>query len=139
MTIPITALHVLRVMMQIDENLTGLQRDMRNNALTWKAQAQAQTIPVTGIAGYMNDAAVSYQSRLAWLDTLQADSATWSKISAMWAMLGGTAQDFSDLITPISAVANQLGPATKTTYAQVIGVCDQITTAINAPLSLWPE
>lgn len=139
MTIPVTNLHILRLMLQIEQNLSGLQRDMRNNALTWKASATAQSLPVANLATYMNDAAMSYQSRLGWLTTLQADAGNWAKVAAMWAMLGGTGQDFSDMMTPINAVANQLGPATKNTYTQISAICDQITTAINAPLSLWPE
>lgn len=139
MAIPVTNLSILRLMLQIEQNLSGLQRDMRNNALSWKAAAQAQSTPAVTLTQYMNDAAASYQARLTWLTTLQADAVNWPRVGAMWATMGGTAQDFSDMMTPINAVANQLGPATKTTYAQIIGVCDQIVAAINAPLSLWPE
>ncbi len=138
MAIPTTALHIFRVMGQAQQLVT-LQIDIRNNALTWKAMAQAQNPPVATLRGYMNDAAVSYQTRLGWLVTAQADAENWARLSAMWASLGGTGQDFSDMTTPLAAVANQLGPATKNTYAQIIGICDQITAAINAPLSLWPE
>lgn len=139
MTIPVTNLHILRLMLQIEQNLSGLQRDIRNNAITWKAMAQAQTVPIATLAAYLNEAAVAYQSRLSWLVAMQADAVNWPKLGAMWAMLGGTSADFSDMTSPITAVATQLGPATKTTYAQVIGICDQITSAVNAPLSLWPE
>lgn len=139
MAIPTTALHILRVMLQAEQNLSGLQRDMRNNAVSWKASAQAQNIPVDTLAQYMNDAATAYQTRLAWLSTLQADSANWTKIGTMWALLGGTAADFSGIITPLAAVATQLGPIDKSSYASIITVCNQIITAINAPLSLWPE
>ena len=139
MAIPTTALHILRVMLQAEQNLSGLQRDMRNNAISWKTSAQAQNLPVETLAQYMNDAAKAYQSRLAWLSTLQADSANWTKIGAMWALLGGTAADFSGIITPLTAVANQLGPIDKSNYAAIISACNQIIAAINAPLSLWPE
>lgn len=139
MTIPVTNLHILRLMLQIEQNLSGLQRDIRNNAITWKAMAQAQTVPIATLATYLNEAAIAYQSRISWLSEMQADGANWPKLGAMWAMLGGTSEDFSNMTTPINAVANQLGPAAKATYAQVIGICDQITSAVNAPLSLWPE
>ncbi len=139
MSIPVTGLNILAVMLQCQQNLNGLQKDMRNNALTWKAMAQAQTTPAATVAGYMNDAATAYQTRLGWLDTLQADSPNWTKISAMWTALGGTAADFSAVTAPLKAVATQLGPVAKTTYAQQIAACDQIIAAVNAPLSLWPE
>jgi hypothetical protein len=139
MAIPVTAVHILRLLIQAEQNLSGLQRDMRNNALTWKVSAQAQSVPLATLASYMNDSATSYQQRLAWITTAQADTANWAKLGAMWNLIGGTAADFSDMLTPLNAVANQLGPAPKATYAAIIGICDQIIAAINAPLSLWPE
>lgn len=139
MTIPVTNLHILRLMLQIEQNLSGLQRDMRNNALSWQATATAQSLPVAVLAQYMNDAAASYQTRLSWLTTLEADAANWAKVGAMWALIGGTDADFTNLITPITAVANQLGPIDKSSYASILSACSQIIAAINAPLSLWPE
>ena len=138
MAIPVTNLNILYVMLQCQQNLNGLQRDMRNNALTWLAQAQAQSVPVATLAGFMNNAAASYQNRLGWLTTLEADP-NWPAIGAMWGKLGGTAQDFSNVITPLTAVVNQLGPVDKSTYAAIITACNEIIAAINAPLSLWPE
>jgi hypothetical protein len=139
MTVPTTAIHILRLLLQADQNLCGLQKDMRNNAIQWKDQAQAQAVPVLTLASFMDGAAVAYQTRLQWLDDAQANAPLWAELSAMWQMLGGTGQDFSDVTTPLRAVADQLGPAAKTTYAQIVGVCDQIIAAINAPVSLWPE
>lgn len=139
MAIPLTAIHILRVLLQAEHNLSGLQRDMLSNANAWKKGVQAQSTPVDTIATWMNDAAASYQSRLGWLDTLQANTVAWTKLSAMWNLLGGTNTDFSNLITPLRAVADQLGPAAKTTYAQQLGICNYIIANVDAPLSLWPE
>ena len=139
MAVPVTALHILRLLLQADQNLSGLQRDMRNNATTWKAMAQAQSVPLPTLAQFMNDAATEYQKRLGWITTAQADTANWTKLSTMFATLGGTAADFNQTVNPLNAVANQLGPADKSTYAAIITACDQILAAINAPLSLWPE
>lgn len=139
MAIPVTQLHILRLLMQADQNLSGLQGDMRSNAITWRAAAVAQSTPAAMLAQWMNDAATAYQTRLAWIATAQADAVIWPKLSALWTLMGGTAADFNNVTTPLKAVADQLGPAAKGTYAQIIGVCDQIIAAINAPLSLWPE
>lgn len=139
MAIPVTALHILRVLLQADQNLSGLQRDMRNNATAWKAAAQAASVPVGTLAQWMNDAATQYQTRLGWITTAQADATNWTKLSTMFATLGGTAADFTNTVNPLTAVANQLGPADKTSYAAIVTACDQILAAINAPLSLWPE
>ena len=139
MAIPTTAIHTLRLLLQADQNLSGLQKDMRQNAISWKASAQAQSVPVGTLAQWMNDAATAYQTRLGWITTAQADTANWALLSAMWTKLGGTAADFNSMLTPMNAVANQLGPIDKSTYAAIISACDQIITAINAPVSLWPE
>lgn len=139
MTIPVTQLHILRMLLQADQNLSGLQGDMRNNAITWRAAAQAQAQPAATLAQWMNDAAGEYQRRLGWISTAQADAVIWPKLSALWALLGGTGADFSNVTTPLKAVADQLGPIAKGTYPQIISACDQIIAAINAPLSLWPE
>lgn len=139
MAIPTTSLHILRVMLQAEQNLSGLQRDIRNNAISWRASAQAQNLPIETLAQYMNDAASEYQKRLAWVDALQAKTSAWNKMSTMWAALGGTGKDFSDIVTPMDAVATQLAAVGKASYDEIIAICDQIIAAINAPLSLWPE
>lgn len=139
MAVPVTQLQVLRLMLQIEQNLNGLQRDFRANAASWKASVQAQNIDPATLAQYMNDAAGSYQTRLGWLAALQADNANWTKVVALWTILGGTGADFTALMTPFNAVANQLCPADKSTYAKIVAVCDQILAAINAPPTLWPE
>lgn len=139
MATPITAIHILRLLLQAEQNLSGLQRDMRRNAETWKAAAQAQSLPVGTLAANMNDAATAYQTRLQWLSNAQANTTLWSRLGAMWAALGGTDADFSGLVTPLQAVATQLGPAAKASYAQVIGICNQILAAVDAPPNLWPE
>lgn len=139
MAVPVTQLHILRVMLQADQNLSGLQKDMRQNAQTWLAMAQAQSPDMATLAGFMNSAAASYQTRLAWVSTIQADGTNWPKIQAMAALLGIVAADFSSVINPLTAVANQLGPADKSTFAAIITACNSIIAAIPAPLSLWPE
>lgn len=127
------------VMLQCQQNLNGLQRDMRRNALTWRAAAVAQTTAQPALAQQMSDAAIAYQGRLGWLTTLQADATNWPKVRNMFIALGGTAADFTAMLTPITAVANQLGPADKSTYTAIISDCDQILAAVEAPLNLWPE
>jgi len=139
MAVPVTQLQILRLILQIEQNLNGLQLDFRNNAISWKASATAQNPDVATLAKWMNDAALSYQSRLSWLPELQLNATAWSKAAALWTIIGGTNAEFTSLLAPFNAVANQLGPADKTTYAKIIAVCDQILAAIDAPLSLWPE
>ena len=138
MAVPVTQVGILRALLQIERNLTNTQRDMRNNATAWRSMALAQSAPVLTLAGFMNSAALAYQTKLGWLPTLQANP-EWPRIAALYTTMGGTGQEFTDMMTPLNAVANQLGPVPKTTYAEIISACDQIIAAINPPLSLWPE
>lgn len=139
MTIPVTTIHILRLLLQAEQNLSGLQRDMRNNALSWQAMANAQSVPLASLAQYINDAATMYQTRLAWIATAKADTASWTLLSTMWGKIGGAETDFNDLVTPLTTTANSLGPADKSSYAAINTICNNILAAINAPLSLWPE
>lgn len=139
MAVPYTRLQALKLLLQIERNLNGLQFDFRANATTWKAAAQAQSIPRATLESQMNSAAAAYQARLGWLGTLQANGAVWSVVADLWTTIGGTGAEFSDLMTPFNAVADGLGPADKGTYAKIITVCNQILATIDVPPSLWPE
>jgi len=139
MAIGITQIHIYEVLRQCAYNIRGLQKDMRANATNWKAAATAQNVPIATLAAWMNSAATSYQTRLGWLTTLQADATNWPKVRNMFIAMGGSVADFTAMMTPLTAVANQLGPADKSTYAAIITACDQILTAVEAPFSLWPE
>lgn len=139
MAVPVTQFQVLHLLLQIEQNINGLQRDVRANAAAWKASAQAQDVPVATLAQYLSDAARSYQARLGWLSALQADTGNWARVTSLWLILGGSVADFESLMTPFATIANLLGSADTSGYGQIMAVCDQILSAIDAPLSLWPE
>jgi hypothetical protein len=139
MAIPTTAIHILRLLLQADQNLSGLQRDIRSNALAWSAAASAASIPQATLRQQILDAAASYNTRLGWIATAQANVPVWSALSSMWVILGGVAGDFAASVNPMQAVATQLLVADLSSYAAIITACASITTAINAPVSLWPE
>lgn len=139
MAVPVTQLQVLHLLLQIEQNINGLQRDVRANAAAWKASAQAQNVPVTTLAHYLNDAARSYQTRLGWLAVLQTDTVNWAKVAALWAILGGSASDFESLMTPFADVAHRIDGADTSGYGAIMAVCDEILSAIDTPPSLWPE
>jgi len=138
MAVPFTRLQALNIMTQVSVNLNGLQSDFRLNALAWKALAQAQSATVASIAGDMSSAATAYQTRLGWLPTLQANTSAWNAVVALWTVWGGTAAEFTSLMTPFNTVANQLVTIDKSSYAAIITACDQILAYIDKPVSLWP-
>lgn len=139
MTIPVTALHILRLMLQGEQNISGLQRDMRANAQAWLNAAQSGELGVAILAEYMSGAARSYQDRLAWITDLQTNAETWGKVVAMFATLGGAAVDFNAITTPLSIIAQQIASSDKSSPAAIMATCNAVLKAIPAPLSLWPE
>lgn len=139
MAIASNPMHAFRILNQCMTNLVQLQRDVRSNAAAWKSMAQGQTQPIVTIAGFMTTAAAAYSTRLGWLDALQANTSLWNRVRTIWTVLGGTAADFNDIVTPLRAVANQLPLADKSSYAAIITACDQILAAVDAPDTLWPE
>lgn len=140
MPVPVTQLHVLNNLLQTGQNLNGLQRDMRRNAQTWKAAAQAASIPLGTLSAQMVSAGIAYQARLGWLTTYQTNhNATWIRMRDMYILLGGTAAEFNSFMNPMNAVANGLATGTWANYAAVVTSCDQILTAIDAPPNIWPE
>lgn len=139
MAIPVTQVHMLRLLLQMERNLSGLQGDIRNNALAWAAAASAELTPAETLAEWMDAAAGEYEKRLTWMTDVQADAETASRLQAMWLLLGGTLDDVTAVTTPLRDMTDALKAAPKTSYAEILAICDQITGAINAPLSLWPE
>ena len=139
MTVPITRLQIFRLILQIEQNFNGLQRDFRSNAAMWKGMATDQSQSVAQLAEWMNSAAYSYQQRLSWLGGLQANPAVWTKCAELWTILGGTGEEFDSLYIPFNVVATQLSTVDKSSYAAIISACDLILGYIDAPPSLWPE
>jgi hypothetical protein len=138
MAVPITPISIFRVFGKICITLDNLQFRMRDNAQAWKISAQAQLIPIATLAGIMNSAALSYQDILSKLQTFRLNDPSWPRIVTMYQIFGGVGQEFIDFVAPMSAVANQLGPAPKTTFAEIISACDQIIAAIDPRVNPWP-
>jgi len=139
MAISQTPIHVLRVLLQIEQNLVGLQRDMLSNANAWLAMANAQIPDAPTITQYMKDAASSYETRLGWILNYKNTSPNWNSVVAMYTALGGNVNDATTLYTQMKTVADGITNATLGTYASIITACNQIISAVNPPDSLWPE
>lgn len=139
MAIATSAIHILRLLLQADQNLSGLQRDMVNNANTWSAAANSASIPLAILQQQILDAAASYNTRLGWIAIAQANGPVWTALSAMWVKFGGTGADFTNIVNPLQTAANNLQSADLSTYAAIVSACSAITSSINAPVSLWPE
>jgi len=139
MAVPINFLDAFDVFLQIQQNLRGLERDIRANAVTWKGMAAAQSPPAGTLRTFMLDAASSYLTRLGWVQTLRDNATARQRVLDMLAKLQIPEQDIIDKATALTTVANQLSGATLNTYTQINNVCDAIIVAVPARFNLWPE
>jgi hypothetical protein len=139
MATPVTQLHMLRLMLQLEQNVSGLQNDIRRNAKTWAEAVASASVPVETLAQWMTDTANAYALRLQWMSDFKNDPVNAPKLQAMWLLLGGTLEDVTAITDPLTTAVTSLVMMPKTTYAEIIALCDLLTSSIDAPLSLWPE
>src|SRR3990167_9227020 len=138
MAIPITTIQKRRVAKQIEDNLTGLQRDMRNNALTHKAMAAAQSPELAKLQAYVADSAQSYLRRLQWIIDLRGNAGRRQQLVDILATTGVAEQELVDPVTALRSVAVALRDADKSDHAAITTACDAVLAAVDAPMSLWP-
>jgi hypothetical protein len=139
MAITLTNIHKRRLISQIEQNLTGLQRDMHNNAVGHRAMAVAQNPAAAELRGYMDDCANTYLARLQWIIGLRNAPERRQRLVDMLATVGWTEQEIVDYVTELRNAAIALRDATKNNYAQIIAACDAMLAAVDMPESLWPE
>lgn len=139
MTMPVTKLHILRVLLQIDTNLTQLQRDIYQNAQSWLAAAQGQTQPLATIQSAITSAVAEYNRRLGWVATFAQDATNWPAVTTMLGVLGGSASEEQSYFTALQNAVNAIAAADVSTYAAIVTGCNSLMSAVPLPLSLWPE
>lgn len=139
MAVASTFIHRRRVLKQIEDNFIGIQRDMRNNAVSWKAMAQSQSVPLATLRTFINDAAAAYLTRMQWVIDLRNDPVKKARLLEVLATQGVSEQEVIDLVTTFRQGALDIQNAPKGSYAGIVTLCDAILAQIDAPDSLWPE
>lgn len=139
MAIPLTNLHKGRIVEQIQQNLVGLQNDIRLNAFAHKAMAQAQSPDLATLQKYVADCVAEYLKRFKWVIDLRADPVRKARLLDALTKYGWTEADIVDVVTPMRAAVIALRDAPRTTYAQIVSACDAVIAAVEPPDSLWPE
>jgi len=139
MTIPITKLHAHRLLEQVLNNLTGLQRDIANNAQAHKAMAQAQSPALETLQMFINDSAAAYLIRLKWIEDVVGAPERRDGLLAALARIGCDESDVTDVYEALRAAVQTFQGAQKTDYGKIIAACDGLIAEVNKPESLWPE
>ncbi len=139
MAITLTAIHKRRLITQIEHNLTGLQRDMNQNARTHRTMARAEDPELAKLQAYVSDSATAYLTRLQWIIDLRNNPVRRQKLLDMLASAMWTEQEIVDFVVELRAVAIALRDAPKTSYAEIVGACNVMLATVDMPESLWPE
>lgn len=139
MSISVTSLHVLRLLLQMDTNLTQLQRDINQNAQQWLSAAQNQSQPLTMIQSAISSAVAQYNIRLGWITSLASDATNWPKVTTMLGILGGSLTEEQAYFTALKNAVAAIAVADISTYAAIVTGCNSLIASVPLPLSLWPE
>jgi hypothetical protein len=139
MAVGINVFHSRRIYRQIEDNLTGLQRDMNQNAESHLAMATAQSPAAAVLRTFMNDAAQSYLQRLQWVIDLRNDPVRRTRLLAVFTALGIDENELIDFVTSLRNAAIALRDASKSNYVQMATAAQAVIDAVELPDSLWPE
>lgn len=139
MSITVTKAHLVRMVLQCSENLVKLQLDIRRNAESWKASAQAQSTDAATLAGWMRGACAQYAIRLGWMETLRNDADVYPAFLELANAVGIQEVDYVTLADELAAVVAQLSAADTSTYQAIADACDVVVANVDPPPSVWPE
>ena len=118
------------------QNLEGLRRDMRRNALGYKADSVSGRVPLTQLSIVMTQDAEQYLRRLGWQD--RVDTAPIKiKLSNGLSALSVTIQDVRAAVTELKAAATTLRNAPKTTSTEIEAAADGVLTSVIVHEFVW--
>lgn len=129
----------IRLVQQAVRTIVDYATNMRNNAQTHIAMANAQSPDLATLTSYVNDCATSYQTQLGRLTTALTVDPTKTKLLDGLARLNCGAADISGPGNTMKIAADALAAADKSTYAAIITACNNLLAAVPAPASVWPE
>ena len=125
----------LNLLLQIQQATRNLAKNMRDNANTHIAMANAQNPDVVTLGTFVKDCATSYNNILstakAWV---QANNA---QASAAVGLIGATLADLNTYVTPLQTAATALGSANVSTYAAIVTACNNLLATVPAPNTVF--
>jgi hypothetical protein len=108
---------------------------MRANAQTHKSMAAAQSPALATLAGYVNTAAQNYLNIISTMTTWTGSNT--AQTTAALQIIGATPTDLTNYMAPLQTAAQNLQSASKSTYSQISGACDNLLSAVAAPPAIY--
>lgn len=129
----------IRLVQQAVQLIVNYAANMRSNANTHIAMANAQSPDLTTLAGFVSSAASEYQRLLDLLQTAVTTDPTKTKLLDGLARMNCVSTDITTPGTAMINAADALAAADKSSYAAIIAACNNLLAAVPQPASVWPE
>lgn len=125
----------LNLLLQIQQATRNLATNMRSNANTHIAMANAASPDVTTLGTFVTDSAASYNRILStarsWVTANNAQA------TAAVGLIGATLADLNTYVTPLQTAATALAAADVSTYAAIITACNALLATVPAPNTVF--
>lgn len=131
----------IKLITQAHGNLSGLRRDMRQNAQAYK-DAVAAAKPIAGIVQVMSENTTEYLKRLQWSKAAWDDLAIRAKLQSGLAAWSIPQSELTGAYTELKAAADAEKTAETagiTTNAGITAVADATLANVAGISSIWPN
>jgi len=125
----------LTLLLQMMQATRNLAKNMRDNATTWIAMANAQNPDVATLGAFLHDAAASYSGILSKAKTWVTNNNT--QATAAVNLIGATLADLNSYTMPLQTAATNLAAADVSTYAAIITASNAVLTSVTGPASIF--
>lgn len=129
----------IRLVQQAVQLIVNYAANMRQNAQSHIAMAQAASPDLATVQGYVRGCAAEYQRMLGDLQTAVTTDPTKTKLLDGLARLNCASADITTPGTAMIAAANALATADLSSYATIVTACNALISAVPQPASVWPE
>lgn len=128
-----TLFETLDLLDELRQILRNPQYNLNYNAQEWLKRATDQSVPVETLATWINNNANSFERQANFVKAMKTDPDKWGRLSALISKLGGAEKDIDDIIAPNDVEVARLRSAPKSTYAEIITLCNAILAEIKFP------
>lgn len=122
----------LLLIFQTMQNIQGLRKNMRDNALGYKSAVAADAGKAAQIAVIMSQDATQYLARIQWQQNLLDGGANQSKMSEALSGLGSSLSEMQSKMSELQTAANNLSSALKTSVAEINTASDAVLSQVAA-------
>ena len=118
-------------------NLEGLRRDIRRNAVGYKADIASARLTLAQSARIMDEDAKEFLRRIGWQDRIDTPGPLRVKLGNGLTALGASLVEVRAAVNELRGAAQALRDAAKTTVAEIDAASDALLAAVVAHETVW--